>query len=112
MALSYSLFYTNRIKTELGPYMPVSIVSLTEFKSKAAKFIADLKDHPQSLVLTQNGRATAVVQDMETYQRHLDAITMLKLVTLGETDIKKGKLIPQNQVFTDLKKRIKNDPLK
>lgn len=87
--------------------MTESIVSLTEFKSNAVKLIAELKDHPQSLVLTQNGRATAVVQDMETYQRQLDSITVLKLVTLAEAEIKKGNLVPQNQVFASLKKQIK-----
>ncbi len=89
--------------------MSETVVSLTEFKSNAARFIAELKKHPQSLVLTQNGRATAVVQDMETYQRQLDAIIMLKLAAMGETDIKKGKLIPQSQVFARLKKQIKDN---
>lgn len=87
--------------------MSETVISLTEFKSNAARFIAALKQHPQSLVLTQNGRATAVVQDMETYQRQLDAITMLKLAAMGEADIKKGKLTPQSQVFARLKKQIK-----
>ena len=92
--------------------MPEHIVSLTEFKSNTAKFIAELKQHPQSLVLTQNGRATAVVQDMETYQRHLDAIIMLKLVALGEAEIEQGNLIPQNKVFSELKKQIKDNARK
>lgn len=87
--------------------MSEQIVSLTDFKSNAARFIAGLKQRPQSLVLTQNGRATAVVQDMETYQRQIDAIAMLKLIALGEADIKKGKLVPQSQVFSKLKKQIR-----
>ena len=89
--------------------MSDNIISLTEFKTNAAKLIAEMKLHSQSVVLTQNGRATAVVQDMETYQRHLDAITLLKLAALGESDINNGKLIPQNQVFANLRKQLKTD---
>jgi hypothetical protein len=58
------------------------------------------------VVLTQNGRATAVVQGMETCQRRLDAVTLLKLAALGESEITKGKLTPQRQVFSDLRKQI------
>ncbi|MGB0723518.1 MAG: type II toxin-antitoxin system Phd/YefM family antitoxin [Gammaproteobacteria bacterium] len=45
-------------------------MSLTEFKTEASRFVKALRDSPQFLVLTQNGRASAVVQDFETYQRH------------------------------------------
>ena len=89
--------------------MSESIISLTDFKTNAAKFIARLKQHPKPLVLTQNGRATAVVQDMESYQLQLDAITLLKLAALGEAEIKKGKLTPQSRVFTHLKKQLKDN---
>lgn len=87
--------------------MSENIVSLSEFKSNATRLIAELKQHPQSLILTQNGRASVVVQDMKTYQRQLDTINMLKLVALGETDVKKGRLISQSQLFTELKKQTK-----
>jgi prevent-host-death family protein len=89
--------------------MPENIVSLTEFKSNTAKFIAELRQHSQSLVLTQNGRATVVVQDMATYQRQLDAIAILKLVAVGESDIKKKRLMPQKQIFSNLKKQLKDN---
>lgn len=87
--------------------MAETVVSLTEFKANAAKFIEEIKAEPQSLVLTQNGRAAAVVQDMESYQRQLDAIAMLKLAALGEADISKGKLAAQGEVFSQIKRQLK-----
>lgn len=89
--------------------MPENIISLTEFKSNTAKFIAELRKHSRSLVLTQNGSATAVVQDMATYQRQRDAIAILKLAAIGEADIQKKKLTPQKAVFSSLKKQLKDN---
>ena len=84
------------------------VISLTEFKSNAAKYINKMKQQPQSLLLTQNGRAAAVVQDVESYQRQIDAIIMLKLIALGEADIRKGKLNKQSEVFSNIKRQLKN----
>lgn len=92
--------------------MAENIVSLTEFKSNAAKLIAELNERSHTLVLTQNGRATAIVQDMKTYQQQLDAITLLKVLSLSEAEIKKGKIKLQKQVFSNLRKRLKNDSKK
>ncbi len=88
--------------------MTESVISLTEFKSNAAKYINKMKQQPQSLLLTQNGRAAAVVQDVESYQRQIDAIIMLKLIALGEADIRKGKLNKQSEVFSNIKRQLKD----
>ncbi len=88
--------------------MSETIISLTEFKTNAAEFIEKMKQRPQSLVLTQNGRAAAVLQDMESFQRQADAIAMLKLIALGESDIRKNKLMSQKELFANIKRLIKD----
>ena len=50
--------------------MPTAIVSLSEFKAKAAQMLAEMKSAEHEIVLTQRGAASAVVQDFETHQRH------------------------------------------
>ena len=49
--------------------MASEIISLTEFKAKAAQVIAEIKEREHTVVLTQNGRAAVVVQDYEAHQR-------------------------------------------
>ena len=85
--------------------MQQHIVNLTEFRSSARKMLEDLKDGSH-LILTQNGSASAVVQDYATYQQQQEAFLMLKLMAQGEGDIKHGRLTPQTEVFDDLRSEL------
>ena len=48
------------------------IQSLTNFRRKSAQFLKQLKKSKRPVVLTVNGKAEAVVQDAEAYQRLLN----------------------------------------
>ena len=87
--------------------MPQQIVNLTEFRNSARQMLEDIKDGSH-LVLTQNGSASAVVQDYEVYQRQQNAFLMLKLMAQGESDIKHGHLTPQTEVFSELRADLKS----
>ena len=82
------------------------VVSLSEFKAKAAHFLERMNTSGEQIILTQNGSATAVVQDYETYQGLMEALAMMKLMVQGEADIKTGRLTPQSQVFAGIKERL------
>ena len=81
----------------------MSIVSLTEFKAKAARMLAEMKSSERVVVLTRRGAASAVVQDFESYQRLRDALLVLKLMVQGETDTSAGRSTPQDAVLRDIK---------
>lgn len=82
-----------------GCPVTTSIVSLSEFKARAAQMLAEMKSSEQVVVLTQRGAASAVVQDYESHQRLQDALLMLKLMVQGEIDISAGRTTPQDEVF-------------
>jgi prevent-host-death family protein len=83
------------------------IISLSDFKSDASQWLKRLQEESDAVVLTQNGRASAVVQSYETYQRQQQALLMLKLLAQGEADIAAGRTFPQEEVFERLEKRLK-----
>ena len=83
--------------------MPKPVVSLSEFKARAAQLLAQMKTGDQTIIVTQNGTATAVVQDYEAHQRVQEALLMLKLVVQGEADISAGRMVAQGRVFADIK---------
>ncbi len=85
------------------------IISLSDFKSDASQWLKRLQDESDTVVLTQNGRASAVVQSYETFQRQQQALLMLKLLAQGEADIAAGRLIPQEEVFAKLRERFAPD---
>jgi PHD/YefM family antitoxin component YafN of YafNO toxin-antitoxin module len=86
--------------------MHESIISLTEFKSGASQQIKALKESSDPLILTQNGRATAVVEDYAQYQRQQKSLALLRLMVQGEDDIQHGRSTPQQEVFDKLKARL------
>ena len=90
--------------------MSESILSLSDFKADANRLLDQIRDEPTRLVLTQNGRARVVVEDYEQYQRREQALLMLKMITQGEADARAGRLIDQDDVFAELRHRLKGSP--
>ena len=86
--------------------MATSIVSLSEFKAKAAQMLSEMKTAERTIVLTQHGAASAVIQDFQAHQRLQEALLMLKLMVQGEAEIPAGRTTTQDQVFSDLKTRL------
>lgn len=86
--------------------MTEEILSLSQFKADASRLLDQMRDAPATLVLTQNGRARAVVQDYEHYQARERAMLMLKLMVQGERDISSGDTLPHAEVFAQLRQQL------
>ena len=80
------------------------IQSLTEFRRNSAEFMKHLKKSKRPLVLTVNGKAAAVVQDAESYQRLLDLAAQADAqegIRQGLEDARKGRMRPARQFFSE-----------
>ena len=86
--------------------MTTSIVNLSEFKARAAQILSEVKAAENPIILTRRGAASAVVQDYRAHQRLQNALLMLKLMVQGESDVSRGRTIPQEKVFADLEVRL------
>jgi PHD/YefM family antitoxin component YafN of YafNO toxin-antitoxin module len=86
--------------------MTDSILSLKEFAADSGKWLNRIREHPDNLVLTEDGRARAVLQDFERYQEEQRALLLLKLMAQGEADIQAGRLRRQDEIFEQLKSRL------
>ena len=67
---------------------PISYVKA--HTSEIVKYVGDSKT---PVVITQNGEAKAVIIDIESYQKTLNAINLAKLLSFSEKDIKNGNVI-------------------
>ena len=86
--------------------MPTEIVSLSRFKARAARMLAEMKAAEKQIVLTQRGAASAVVQDFDAHERQRKALLMLKLMVQGEADVQAGRTASQGQVFAGIRERL------
>ena len=88
--------------------MSESILSISDFKADASRLLDQIRDEPSRIVLTQNGRARAVVEDYAAYQRREQALLMLKLMAQGEDDARQGRLTDQAEVFAAVRQRLRD----
>lgn len=73
------------------------ILSLTDFKRNSAGLMKRLSRKGRPLVLTVNGKAEAIVQDVESYQRMLEAVEHIEAIEgiqRGLDSFAAGKGIP------------------
>ena len=86
----------------------ISFHSLTQIKAHFAEMIKRVQESRNPLVVTQNGNASVVIIDHDTFQPTQDALHMLALVSMSRKEIAKGEGIPQDEVFRDLRARLKS----
>ncbi|NCO39311.1 MAG: antitoxin, Phd family protein [Armatimonadetes bacterium CG_4_10_14_3_um_filter_66_18] len=80
---------------------PVSVL-----KSKSAELIRHARDTGDPIIITQNGRATAVLQGFEAYKRQQERLVMLKLLTQGGEDYEKGRTATHAQAMKRFEKKL------
>ena len=83
------------------------IKPVTYLKARASDLLKQINETHQPVVITQNGEPRAVLQDPESYENMRNAIGLLKLISLGEEDIKGGKSKSQDEVFADIENILK-----
>jgi prevent-host-death family protein len=87
------------------------IDSLTNFKRQTAEYLDRLQATGEPVVLTINGRAQVVVQDVAAYQRLVDAAAKadrdetIAAVREGLADVKAGRKKPARTALKALAKK-------
>ena len=84
------------------------IQSLTTFRRNSGQFLKQIKKTKRPIVLTVNGKAEAIVQDAEEYQRLLDIAAradVYEAIRQGLDDIDHGRTRPARDVLDELRRR-------
>lgn len=84
--------------------LAIDIQSLTTFRRSSGDFMKHLKKSKRPMVLTVNGKAAAVVQDAEAYQRLLDIAAQADAeegIRQGLEDEQSGRLQPIREFFAE-----------
>ena len=80
------------------------IRSISYVKSHTAEVIKQITEKNNPMVITQNGEAKAVLMDVKQYQTIIDTINLLKVLSIGEKDIKNNRTYTHEQVDQNIKK--------
>lgn len=76
---------------------------ISYLKANAAEILLDLADRREPMVITQNGEAKAVLQDIASYEEAQETLTLLKILAFGDREIAQGKTRPIAEVFERLR---------
>lgn len=81
---------------------------LTAFRNNSVKMMKQLRRTGRPIVLTVNGKSTAIVQSTAAYQRLLDIAARAderEGVRQGDEDVAAGRTRPAGEVFNQLRKK-------
>ena len=73
------------------------IRSISYLKSNAAEVLEEIAEQRQPLVITQNGEAKAVLQDVKSYEQTQETLALLKILALGQQQVAEGKVKPLSE---------------
>lgn len=82
---------------------------ISYLKANAAEVLKQLGEQQEPLVITQNGEAKAVLQDVRSYEQTQETLALLKILALGNQEIEAGKLSPLDDVTARLRARRKGE---
>jgi prevent-host-death family protein len=79
------------------------IKSISYLKANAAEILQQLAKQRLPLLITQNGEAKAVIQDVASYEETQETLALLKILALGNREIEEGKVKPVANVVSRLR---------
>ena len=84
-------------------HFSTQVKPISYLKAKAAEVLAQLTANREPLLITQNGEAKAVLQDVASYEQAQETLALLKVLALGNQDLAAGRVKPVAQVLTRLR---------
>ena len=76
---------------------------ISYLKANAAEVLANLSEQREPLVITQNGEAKAVLQDVASFEEIQETLALLKILALGNQDVEAGRINPVADVVSRIR---------
>ncbi len=87
-----------KIKEDIKP--------ISYLKSQTAELLAQINETHRPVIITQNGKPRAIIQDPETYEKMRDSLGLMKILAQGERDVQKGNTINQESLFQKIEEKL------
>ena len=81
------------------------IKPISYLKAHAAEIVRNLEEEGKPLIITQNGEAKVVIQDIATYEQTQETLALLKILALCGRQVEEGKVRPASEVVKRIRER-------
>ncbi|HEY4546151.1 MAG TPA: type II toxin-antitoxin system Phd/YefM family antitoxin [Pedomonas sp.] len=81
------------------------VKSISYLRANAAEMLMQVSKQRRPLVITQNGEAKAVLQDIASFEETRETLALLKILALGSQDVDAGRIEPATDVVARLRSK-------
>ena len=85
-----------------------AIRPISYFKAHASEVLRDITEGNKTMIITQNGEAKAVLQDVRSYEQTQESLALLKILALSNKSMNEGRHKPLEKSFKDIRAKIDN----
>ena len=86
-----------------------NIKPISYLKANASDVVNQLQEQREPIIITQNGEAKMVVQDIESYEKTQQTLALLKILALGQQQIEAGQVVEASTAIERIRAR-RTDP--
>ena len=84
--------------TQLSNIKPISYL-----KANAAQVLTEIQEQRTPMIITQNGEAKAVIQNIADFERMQETMALLKVLALGKQQVEDGKISSAKSVIESIR---------
>lgn len=83
-----------------------AVKPISYLKTHASEVIRNVAENQQTLIITHNGEAKVVLQDVKVYEKTQESIALLKILALSGKELRKGNYKTLEKTFDNLRNRV------
>lgn len=83
-----------------------AVKPISYLKTHASEVVRDVSENQKTLVITHNGEAKVILQDVKVYEKTQESLALLKILALSGKEIKKGNFHQIEKSFENVRNRI------
>ncbi len=81
---------------------------ISYLKAHTSEIIRNVSNDHKAVVITQNGEAKVIIQDLESYENNKDSLALLKMIALGHKEIEAGEYESSENVFNSIRESLQD----
>jgi len=83
-----------------------AVKPISYLKTHASEVVRDVAENQRTMIITLNGEAKVILQDVKVYEKTQESIALLKILALSGREIKKGNYKTLEKSFVNVRSRI------
>lgn len=87
--------------------LSTQVKPISYLKAHAAEVVKQLGEQQEPMVITQNGEAKVVIQDIKSFEQTQETLALLKILALGSRQVEEGRVQPIAEAMASLRQRRK-----